>query len=111
MNTVKGVKMSPRMERLWKFIREERGINLRDFSTDEDVERQQDALRDGEEVLVRRIAATMPPSRELEELLLDYRTIMNRRPHGRVTEAMLREGEAKAQAARDEIAEKVRGAG
>ncbi|MDO8599739.1 MAG: hypothetical protein Q7S02_06560 [bacterium] len=98
------------MERLWKYIREERGIDLSDFSTDESVERCQAALREGEVELERRIAATMPPSRDLEHLLVDYRVIMNRRPHARTTGAMSA-SEAAALRARgateDEIAEKI----
>ncbi len=109
MNTTHGVKMSPAMANLWRFIQEQ-GINLCDFSTDECVEREQEKLKAGEEVLLRRIAATAPPSRELEHLLADYRAIMNRRPHERTDRAM-QASEAAALRARgmaeDEIAKQI----
>ena len=114
MITTKGATMSPRMERLWTFIRE-REICLTDWSTDEHVEREQASLREGERALVTRAAAA-PEDRDLQNLLVDYRAIMNRRPHGRVDATSLREGERRALAARveihnrgDEIAEKIGG--
>lgn len=83
MTTRKGAVMSSRMERLWRFIREERGIDLTDWSTDSDVEREQAALREGERVLADRLARA-PEDRDLQNLLVDYQTIANRRPHERV---------------------------
>ena len=125
MLTRHGKVMSSRMERLWAFMQEQR-INLNDWSTDQGVEREQAALRAGERVLVERLNAvhrrylelTGDMDRDLANLLLDYRTIMNRRPHGRVTPESLREGEALARKARaalhagageDEITSKIRG--
>ena len=94
MLTVKHAVMSPRMERLWRYIREERGIqSLNDWSTDEGVERDQARLRAGEKVLEERLNAAHLRDhydRDLANLLLDYRSIMNRRPHGRVTPEALR---------------------
>ena len=107
MRTQHGVEMSPRMERLWRFIREERRIDLTDFSTDECVERVQAALRVGEKVLLARVAADAH-SKDLRDLLEDYRRIMNRRPRARTTEAMLR-SERRALAARGDGAGRDRG--
>lgn len=116
MITQHNVKMSPRMERLWKYIREERGISLTDFSTDECVERVQDQLLLGLKELEARVSASRGDrDRDLENLLVDYRTIMNRRPHARTTAAM-QASEAAAirargivAAARDEIVEQIKG--
>lgn len=53
MKTTHGAEMSPRMARLWTFMREQK-IPLSDWSTDEAVERCQDQLRAGETVLLSR---------------------------------------------------------
>lgn len=83
MKTQHGVQMSPRKERLWRFIREECRINLTDFSTDEDVERAQASLQAGEAKLMARVEQD-PDNRDLVNLLGDYQNIMNRRPQARV---------------------------
>ena len=108
MTTRHGVQMSPRMERVWKFIREERKISLTDFSTDDCVEAVQGALREGEKILVARLAKD-PGNTDLQVLLVDYRTIMNRRPQERVHNA--KQATAKADVAvstgGDSVAEKI----
>lgn len=110
--TQKGHKMSPRMERLWRYIQDELGLPLNDWSTDQCVENEQVRLKAGEEKLVRQIAATQPPSLDLEHLLIDYRVIMNRRPSARMGNAQLAESEKKALAARasgtDAIGDQIR---
>ncbi len=107
MITRKGATMSPRMERLWTFMRGRR-IGLDDWSTDECVEREQKALKAGEEELIS-ILAKSPDDRDLQHLLIDYRTIMNRRPHERATQAQIDASEKRALAARaeDEIGEQI----
>lgn len=81
------------MARLWSFIRDERGLSLTDWSTDQDVEQHQDALRAGERVLEARLAEsrenrrgayTEAAVRDLANLLADYRAICNRRPRERM---------------------------
>lgn len=78
MKTTKGATMSPRMERLWRYIKHERKIPLSDFSTDRCVERvypQLEAALD---------AIPDDGSVENERLRRDLRTIMRRRPSARV---------------------------
>ena len=111
--TSHGAVMSPRMERLWRYVQDERRISLHDFSTDACVERVQKALREGEAELVRRSEKALG-DRDLRHLLADYRAIMNRRPHERTTAAMQRSEEAALRArgmAEDEIAAQLKGAG
>ena len=111
--TAHGAKMSPRMSRLWTFLRVERGLEGRfhDWSTDEDVERLQAELREAEAVMVARCAAA-PDDKTLSDLLRDLRVIAERRPHERTTAAM-QKSQAQALRARgmaeDEIAAQIKG--
>ncbi len=75
--TSHGATMSPRMERLWIYIRDVRQISLADFSTDECVERVIGALQSAHD-------AVSGDSHQDEELRRDLRAIMRRRPHDRV---------------------------
>ena len=72
MKTTKGATMSPRMERLWRYIKHERRIPLSDFSTDAQVERVYKQLK---------AAYEAAPTDELKR---DLRCIMRRRPQNRV---------------------------
>lgn len=102
MLTTHGAKMSPRMERLWTYLREERGIDtLNDWATDECVEGEQERLRAAVADLEERVAAA-PGDRDLAHLLDDVRTIANRRPHER-TDAAMERSRAAALRARGEV--------
>lgn len=81
MKTQHGVKMSPRMERLWRYIREERKISLTDFSTDQCVERELPRLREAMANLEKR--QTAKPSTETRHMMLDLAAIMRRLPSAR----------------------------
>lgn len=70
--TSHGAVMSPRMSRLWTYIRVTRGISLSDFSTDQCVERVFGQLE---------AAYEAAPS---EEIRRDLANIMRRRPANRV---------------------------
>lgn len=70
--TSHGVEMSPRMSRLWTYIRIERGISLTDFSTDQCVERVATQLE---------VARDQAPTDELKR---DIDCLLRRRPSTRV---------------------------
>lgn len=78
MRTQHGATMSPRMERLWRYLRFERKIPMHDFSTDQCVERNFAALEAA-------LAAVTGDTPQDDELRRDIRAIMRRRPCSRVT--------------------------
>lgn len=79
------VKMSPRMERLWSYIRDVEKISLHTMSTDRCVENSLPELRQAMKKLVDRLAVEEDPVRRtsLEMLRADLHCIMRRRPANR----------------------------
>lgn len=77
MKTSHGAVMSPRMERLWRYLKQERKIPLSDFSTDQCVERVYSQL----EAALEAIPDDGTPENEM--LYRDVRNIMRRRPAAR----------------------------
>ena len=76
MRTTHGTTMSPRMERLWRYLRHERKIPLTDFSTDNDVERNYHRLQAALDAV--------PDDGTADALRRDIASIMRRRPTARV---------------------------
>ena len=73
MKTKHGATMSPRMERLWYYIRSVRKIRLHDHSTDRCVARVMPELR-----------AALEEAPDVPGLKADLRAIMRRTPCARV---------------------------
>lgn len=79
MRTTHGAVMSPRMERLWRYIKIERKIQLHDHSTDQCIERVFPQLE--------KALAAIPDDGAVdsEELRRDLQCLMRRRPSARVS--------------------------
>ncbi len=82
MKTQHGATMSHRMERLWRFIKEEREINLSDWSTDDCVERELEKLTAAAAELQKRLANNSG-DKNLRDLADDLASIIGRRPKNR----------------------------
>ena len=75
--TTQGATMSPRMSRLWTYLRIDCKIHLTDFSTDQGVEREIGKLQAA-------LDAVQGDSLDAENLRRDIRAIMRRRPANRI---------------------------